>query len=203
MSDGIEVLAKRLRALQEEWGDDMARSAFARQIAALSPEERERLTILVFGENNQVGTVSIGDVSVGDIAGGDIRISADARISGVAVGVNLGRIVYGQYPEEGQRHRLVQYLSRLASRLQSLPLRGLETTLDEGEAIRLSKVYTSIATTSRRLFTQGTIDEVGRYFDDDKLDRNPRQEFSPDWALPNEAIVDTSTASSNEEGTES
>ena len=72
---------------------------------------------------------------------GTVNLGADGRIDGIAVGVNLGKIIYGRDPEEDERKRLVWYLDRLASKLYRLPLRGLDEKLDQGEGVSLPQVY--------------------------------------------------------------
>jgi hypothetical protein len=69
------------------------------------------------------------------------QVSNDGRIDGVAVGVNLGTIIYGRTPEEEERRRLVWHLDRLANKLYRLPLRGLEERLDQGNGVVLPQVY--------------------------------------------------------------
>ncbi len=49
MSQDIEQLAARLRALITEWVQDAARAVFAQQSAALAAEQHERLALLAFG----------------------------------------------------------------------------------------------------------------------------------------------------------
>lgn len=61
---------------------------------------------------------------------GTVNVDSQGRINGVAVGVNLGTIIYGHAPEEDERRRLVWYLDRLAAKLNRLPLRGLDKKLD-------------------------------------------------------------------------
>src|SRR6266545_4249561 len=48
---------------------------------------------------------------------GTVNVSDDARINGVAVGINLGTIIYGRLPGEDERRRLVWYLQGLATKL--------------------------------------------------------------------------------------
>jgi hypothetical protein len=119
------------------------------RLQALPPEERNRLlaqlglTSALTGLNlsgSQIdGTVTVGEAIGRDkVTTGDVSLSDDARINGVVVGVNLGRIVYGREPEEDERRRLVWYLARLASKLSHLPLRGIEERLDQGAGIELA-----------------------------------------------------------------
>jgi formylglycine-generating enzyme required for sulfatase activity len=87
-----------------------------------------------------------------DLNQGAFALSGDARIDGVAVGVNLGTIIFGRTPEEEERRQLVWYLARLAARLRSLSLRGLDPQLDEGgDGLTLARVYVSLAVTRAAL----------------------------------------------------
>jgi formylglycine-generating enzyme required for sulfatase activity len=84
-----------------------------------------------------------------DLNQGAINLSDDARINGVAIGVNLGKIIYGRDPREEERRKLVWYLTALSNKLRRLPLRGLDATLDEGgQGMSLGRVYVMLSTNS-------------------------------------------------------
>jgi len=165
-------------------------------IQALPPEERARL-LAQLGPGDAPARDRSG-APPGDGAGraarkgveGDISLSNDARINGVAVGVNLGAIIYGRDPSEDERRRLVWYLSALANDLWRLPLRGLDPTLAEGPGVELSRVYVMLATTRPTRLAAGRLSELRSYFADDAL--RPAQKFDPDFALPPRAILRTS-----------
>ncbi len=154
------------------------------------------------------GDVVGGDVVGGDVVGGDkvagdkvggnkitqsygnVTISDDARINGIVVGVNLGRIIYGRDPQEDERRRLVWYLSRLSAKLYHLPLRGLEERLDQGKGIALPNVYTALADKTRALLlTKGPAKELTNYFINDEIQNDLKPQYHPDNVLPDEAVV--------------
>ncbi len=117
---------------------------------------------------------------------GIVDVSDDGRINGVAVGVNLGRIIFGRDPEEDERRRLVWYLTRLASKLYRLPLRGLDEQLEQNKGIGLPQVYSMLATTST-LASRERAEKVRRYFEQPggKL----KSEYDLNGSLPSETIV--------------
>ncbi|MFP4439892.1 MAG: hypothetical protein ACLFVO_21870, partial [Chloroflexaceae bacterium] len=191
----LETLAVRLRQLMDEWGPEAARAAFATQTATLDPQARDWLETRVFGV---VGDSITGDKIGGDKVGGDkivdpqgtLNVGDNARISGPTVGLNLGTIIYGRTPDEDERRRLVWYLSRLANRLNQLPLQGLETRLDQqGAGMALSSVYVMLATHSDVEVARGQWDALQRYFRDDDPEKPLKPEYNPDHALPDQAIV--------------
>lgn len=128
MSDIANQLAT-LRALRDATTDPVQRAALDAAIAVLQEALPPAVSL---GSDNDVGGVSFGDVAGHDVrkgTEGSVALSDDARINGVAVGVNLGRIVYGRDPSEDERRRLVWYLHALAGDLRRLPLRGLDPVL--------------------------------------------------------------------------
>jgi len=177
--------------------------------------EDELRTLISFGSGNQFGDVKVGDVVGGDVikdTQGRVELSADARLNGVAVGVNLGTIIYGRDPSEDERRRLVWYLDALAGDLRCLPIRGLDTNLAQANntlahsadthGISLAQVYVMVATTQTVTVARGTAAVVTRYFQG----ANPRQAllpaYDPDHALPDVAVVNRSDMD-REEGKES
>lgn len=116
---------------------------------------------------------------------GNVSVSDEARIDGVVVGVNLGRIVYGRDLQEDERRRLVWYLSGLSAKLTYLPLRGLEDRLDQGEGIALAQVYVMLATQS--LVPSSLASE--ELFEDNDPRQPLKREYVSEWALPNKAIL--------------
>jgi formylglycine-generating enzyme required for sulfatase activity/energy-coupling factor transporter ATP-binding protein EcfA2 len=134
---------------------------------------------------------------------GQVSVSADGRINGVAVGVNLGRIVYGREPEEDERRRLAWYLANLTNKLVQLPLQGIDANLEHGAGIALPQIYTEMALQGEyTTVAQGQWAEVHTYF---QLADNTKEgyvhfeylrpEYHPTWAIPSKAItwVDTVT----------
>lgn len=124
---------------------------------------------------------------------GTIELRGDARIEGVAVGVNLGTIIYGQVPTHEQHEQLTRYLQRLAAKLQRLPLRGLAQHLDEGPGIALPKVYVLMATLNRiEVARDGAARfpmPVESFFKEGVRDRQLKADYDPDHALPERAII--------------
>ena len=118
---------------------------------------------------------------------GTVNVSNDGRINGVAVGLNLGRIIFGRDPEEEERRRLVWYLTRLASKLYRLPLRGLDEQLEQGKGIGLPQVYVMLASDVSIAKGIHRPEEVLRYFNSDQ--RTLKKEYDPDWALPSETVI--------------
>lgn len=128
---------------------------------------------------------------------GTVTVGDDGRINGVAVGVNLGRIVYGRDPAEDERRRLAWYLASLANKLVQLPIQGIDQNLDQGAGIALPQIYTEIAVQGRHVdIAAGRLSELRSYFQDQGPDdtrlpqfENLRPAYSPDWALPSAAVA--------------
>ncbi|MEI7646403.1 MAG: SUMF1/EgtB/PvdO family nonheme iron enzyme [Chloroflexales bacterium] len=194
--DELTALAADLRALRERWGEAAARAALADN-ASLSPDQRARVEALVFfGSGNQFGDVTMGDVAGRDVrkgTEGSVEMSADARLNGVAVGVNLGTIIYGRSPAEEERRQLAWYLYTLAGDLRRLPLRGLDPVLAEGRGVDLTRVYVMLATISTERLATCRRSQLRTYFTDDDLN-TPVPAYDPDLVLPTEAMVGTSRA---------
>lgn len=149
--------------------------------------------------------VVAGDDVAGDKVGGDkvvgnkiIEPQGTVGVSGsahVAVGVNLGRILYGADPTDLQREQLTRYLRRLVAKLQRLPLRGLAAHLDEGSGIPMAKVYVMLATENRVIAAEdsaslaGYTRSVEQFHQDGEHDKPLKADFGPDRALPDRAII--------------
>ena len=174
-----------------------------RQIAALEaalklplPEaSRRRLMADLRALRDQRAAGARGAVTPG--AGdthGTVNVGGNAR-PGVVVGVNLGRIIYGADPTDAQREQLTRYLRRLAAKLQRLPLRGLAARLDEGPGIALPQVYVMLATTNRVVVAEDSIALAGhlrpvkQFYQDGDPDKPLKQDYDPDYALPDRAII--------------
>jgi len=138
MSNDLDALVTKLRALRVEWDDDVTRMPYEKYATSLDASQRACLLQLVFDDDPAYMAAAVDAVIHPQ---GIVNVSEDARINGVAVGVNLGRIVYGRDPEEDERRQLVWYLARLANRLARLPLRGMAARLDDGQGVALPKVY--------------------------------------------------------------
>lgn len=173
-------------------------------LAQLTPEKRARLAARLVAGDAVAGDKVGADKVVGDKViepQGTVNVGDDGRINGVAVGVNLGTIMYGRVPEEDERRWLVWYLDRLAAKLYRLPLRGLDEKLDQGNGVSLPQVYVMLALTTTKTVAEGpNIASVQAFFEDlterrqranpsDKLFQLLRS-YDPDWALPDQAIVD-------------
>jgi formylglycine-generating enzyme required for sulfatase activity len=161
----------------------------------------------------QPSAVPASDAVAGDKLGGDkvigdkviepqgiINVDSQGRINGIAVGVNLGRIVYGRDVEEVERKRLAWYLDNLANKLYRLPLRGIEQRLDHGEGVAMPHVYVMLALVTPQTMAKGeNFASIKHFFEN--LDERRRtaqpsdaifqllQHYDPDWALPDKAIV--------------
>ena len=134
-----------------------------------------------------------GDKVAGDKVGGDkqqgaVAASDTARI-GLAIGLNLGTVIYGRPPSDDERRALVRYLDRLAAKLFRLPLNGLEERLELGDGLALPQVYVGLATTGEVEEKRGGSKELRRYYADGKLDQPLKPEYTPDHALPAVAIT--------------
>nr|WP_052295025.1 SUMF1/EgtB/PvdO family nonheme iron enzyme [Oscillochloris trichoides] len=186
------------------------------RLQALPPAERERILAQfarasLMGSHNQFGDTSIGDVvgrdklSSGDIAastvalGSDamassIALSDDARINGVAVGINLGTIIYGRDPSEDERRRLAWYLARLANKLARMPLRGLEERLDHGQGVTLAGVYVALAVRQQVELAQMEAGQDSPYFREGMVPTQGgaaalHEDYHPGNALPDQAVT--------------
>ena len=122
--------------------------------------------------------------------------NVSGTVNGVAVGVNLGTIIYGRDPSEDQRRRLVWYLEALAGDLRCLPLRGLDTNLAQATnasahstGISLAQVYVMVATTQTVTLAKGTAKVVGPYFEDADPRKALLPAYDPEQALPDVAVV--------------
>lgn len=133
---------------------------------------------------------------------GNISVSDDARFDGVAVGVNLGRIIYGRDPQEDEQRQLVWYLSCLAAKLHRLPLRGLEQQLDQSDGLALPQVYVMLTTMNRvEVFRGGnTNKKFHRFYENNDIFQSLRQNYSPDYALPDNAIIAVESINPREKG---
>jgi len=164
MSDNVDELVAKLRALRAAWGDAVARTALEQQAAAFAAPERARLEALIFLEGAQTGDVTMGNVAGGDqlTAGGDAAkgnasLGGDARLTGANVGVNQGtvQLFFGGAPPPDGARLLNAYLDTLCARYRPLALGRLltrERTGDERTAaptLPLRAVYTALATDAR------------------------------------------------------
>ncbi len=188
MTNDLTTLASELRALCDKWGTDIARSAFEKQAAGLTADQRIQLESLVFGDPSDLhhsppltdepraGTV--------DMRGGTIY--------GPTVGLNLGTIIYGRTPHEEERHRLVWYLARLSAHLNQVPLQGIETRLaQQGAGVALSSVYVMLATQSPVKIIHGFAESLQHYFNSalSVSTESLRDAYHPDHVLPDKAIT--------------
>ena len=192
MSNQPDPLAA-LRALREATSDLTQRAALD---AAIRVMQSQRQAPLVDLHGAQTGEASIGDVAGGDLvkAGGDlaqgsVTVSDDARINGVVVGANLGKIIFGRDPEEDERRRLVWYLERLANKLVRLPLRGIDEQLGRGDGISMPRVYVSLATIEEVDQASGRSKELRRFYEDGTLSGALKPAYDPNYAGPDQAIV--------------
>jgi formylglycine-generating enzyme required for sulfatase activity len=189
----LTALAQELCALRDRWGDAAAQGALAQQ-ANLTPAQRARVEALVFPGSAQPGDIAGRDGRKG--IEGDVTLSDDATINGVAVGINLGTIIYQRNPSEDERRQLARHLERLAAKLRRLPLSGLAAKLDDGEGMALDRVYVLLATRSHVTLARGQPARLKHFFRDGKIpQRDPAahehlaEAHHPDHALPDTAVV--------------
>jgi formylglycine-generating enzyme required for sulfatase activity len=119
---------------------------------------------------------------------GRVHIDAHGRIDGVAVGTNLGTIIYGREPAEDERRRLVWYLGTLANGLYHLPLRGIEQRLDHGDGLAMPNIYILLATESHADLAFSEDTPFQQYFQDNNAQRPLKPTYDPDIALPDRSI---------------
>lgn len=166
------------------------------QVLASNPLPNMTVTTQQYGDinigaNNTFG--QIRDIVAGNQVQGIVNIQDS--VTSVAVGVNLGCIIYGHNPDEEKRQQLVRYLTRLAAKLQRLPLSGLATQLDDGPGMSLAKVYVMLATKSRVTVTEdglvfaGHIRPVEHFYQNEDRNKPLKEEYDSSFALPNQAIV--------------
>lgn len=122
-------------------------------------------------------------------------VDNQGRIDGVAVGVNLGVIIYGRDPREDERRRLVWYLDRLASKLYRLPLRGLDEKLNQGKGMSLPQVYVMLATLTFVEVIRDIPEHLAEYFVSNEIPSRERiwqeikRAYHPDFVLPHVAFT--------------
>jgi hypothetical protein len=180
----------------------------AQQIAALEaalrlplPEESRRQLLdnlqALQAAARPAGDVVAGDKVLGDKVMGDkvvaphgtVTVGDDARVDGVVVGINLGRIVYGRDPAEDERRQLVWYLARLAKRLARLPLRGMAARLDDGPGVALPRVYVLPAIDDLVELGPASARALRHYFQPGDAPKQLKPEHTLDWALPADAVA--------------
>ncbi len=168
---------------------EAVRILIEQQLAAL---REQRTTLLTIGPGAQIGDMTMGDIAGQNIdkrTEGNVNLSTDAHIDGIAVGLNLGTIIYGRDPNEDERRCLAWYLARLAGKLSRLPLRGLEERLDHGDGVALERVYVDMAVGGGFIteFDERDPDYVS-YFENEDTSQPVKQVYHPDWALPSKAL---------------
>ncbi len=132
--------------------------------------------------------IDAGDPAARDVYKGTIDVGDQARLYGPAVGLNLGTIIYGRDPRDDERRRLVWYLEGLARKLAYLPLRGLDEGLSRGEQMELPRVYVALAVQTRVEAVRGRASRLRAYFERDDPTNPLKQEYDPDYALPDTAL---------------
>jgi formylglycine-generating enzyme required for sulfatase activity len=164
-------------------------------------EELRRLEVELAAAEAPDAGVAPADAGLPPTGTGSVNLSGDARINGVAVGINLGRIIYGRDPEEDERRHLVWYLNSLSNSLYRLPLRGLCDQLEGGKGLSLPQVYVMLATQSTTPVTESTEPAFRDYFTPEGLrgtdesrrgplsPQNLNESHHPDFALPTDAVT--------------
>jgi formylglycine-generating enzyme required for sulfatase activity len=179
-------IQRQIAELEASLSDPMSepvRRLVEQQIAAL----RQQASPVVDFSSAQTGAVSMGDVAGGDVRKGiegDVSLADDAMINGVAVGVNLGTIIYQRNPSEDERRRLVWYLHALAGDLRRLPLRGLDPALADGRGVDLARVYVMLATTAQVALASESPEQLARCFRDGKVPQQTAVAQAQDRLVP-------------------
>lgn len=157
----------------------------------LSEVKRQKLAKILRELESELEIRSKISDSQSNILRGVVEVQDDGSINGIAVGVNLGTIIYGRNPDEGERKRLVWYLKSLASKLYRLPLRALDSKLDDGEGISLPQVYVMVALTRSVVCVRNWDHNYRDYFEGASL----KQQYDPNWVLPTVALTPSALGS--------
>ncbi len=176
MSDSIMDRERKIAEIEEALKVPVLPSS-VRQLL-----EKERLDLLADSEKRSIQ--------------GGVNVSDEGRINGVAVGFNLGRIIYGRDPEEDERKRLAWYLSRLAAKLYRLQLRGLDEQLDQHQGVALPSIYVMLATMSKQTVTEER-GGINQYFLQESQRNQLKSKYDPMWALPSDAVFVNTTVFAN------
>ncbi len=190
MGQDLEPLAARLHELKAALGEGMAMAVFEQVAVDLTAEQRGQIRAQVFFGAGQYGEITVGDVAGGAIVKPSLTLGPGAQIEAGAIGINLGRVVYGRDPEEVERRRLTWYLACMAARLRRLPLSAVAASLDGGEGVAIDHVYLLLATRSATPLARGPRSALGAYYDGEGLGR-PARAHDPDYALPAAAWIAT------------
>jgi formylglycine-generating enzyme required for sulfatase activity len=129
---------------------------------------RQQLELTLAHLRAEGANLAVANSAARDLNQSTVNVGDGARIYGPAVGINLGKIIYGRDPLEDERRLLIWYLDALANKLYRLPFRGLEKRLDQGEGIALPRVYVTQITESYVSDTHGRTSALSRYYQDGK-----------------------------------
>lgn len=184
--------AEEIREIDAE----LARSDHPAIVRQALQEKRAALTTQI--ETSQLSeslSPALATILVNQHIGGDVE--------GKVLGVSIGTAIFNRAPEEDERRRLVWYLGALSGTLYQLPLRGIGTKLEEGKPLAMPQVYVMLAVqTSQEVEAVSREHNFDRYFSRNPGDRAAhvqlssdwrsvlKREYSPEWALPSQAIVD-------------
>src|SRR5262245_53127581 len=105
MSDEPDPRAQQIAALEEALRLPLPESTLA-QIAQELRALREGAAPVITAPHAERDVNIATQQSISSTTG---AVSNDGRIDGVAVGVNLGTIIYGRTPQEDERRQLVWY----------------------------------------------------------------------------------------------
>jgi hypothetical protein len=116
MYENLEALVIKLRASYQARGEKFDSEVFEALTASLNAEDRDRLTVLAFGDNESFNDPPPEAPSQPKRLSGDVHVSHDAHVYGPTVGVNLGHIMYGRASDEDEQRRLRASMNIAATR---------------------------------------------------------------------------------------
>jgi len=145
----------------------------------------------IFGEGNQIGTVSVESIAGRDNIDGSIEVTHGGQLDGTAIGVNLGTIILGHDPNDAVRRQIKRYLDQLADSLYKLRLNWLNPLAHATEGIPLPHIYVQLAVKEEIELIRGRPEDedIRRYFQNGNPYEPVAQQYDPGWALPHQAIT--------------
>jgi Sulfatase-modifying factor enzyme 1/NACHT domain len=162
-------------------------------LAALPEAQRPLQAQLAEKEQRLAALLGAGpSAATGPIITESIHAERDINIATSQTITYLSTVIYGPDPDAAQREQVERYLRRLAARMQRLPLHGLAAQLDDGPGVALPQVYVMLATTSRVELASDAADSttpVEYFYQQGDRDQPLKQEYDPDHALPDRAVV--------------
>jgi formylglycine-generating enzyme required for sulfatase activity len=112
-------------------------------------------------------------------------------IDDTSVGAALALRLYGAEAPRAKQQRLVGYLKRLSVWLDTPVMSGIEESLRRGRTLSLSQIYTLLATREFVEFKRISSAQISQYFTGTTIDLPLREQYHPDYALPDQAVITT------------